>query len=162
MEHRSHPGDSGENVSLLAVRVLVERGSLRLVLAGELDLDGVPHLHREVRRALETWPSPAAVKIDLSHLRFIDVAGLRALDVACLFMSQSTGDFTVVGVPLDVLHAIEVSGIQVPGLSAARRPRNEVGQIPTGEAHIAAAGRAKRSRTEVPPRPERNSTKSHS
>lgn len=99
MEHVPGPKDSGGDADLLAVRVLVERRSLRVVLAGELDLGEVATIHREVRRALDTWPGPPVAKLDLSHLRFIDVAGLRALADACRVLQRSARTFDVIGVP---------------------------------------------------------------
>ena len=147
---------------LLAVRVLAERRSLRVVLAGQLDLGEVETLQVEVRRALITWPSPSVVKLDLGHLHFIGVAGLRGLADACRVLQRSSRSFTVVGTPRHVRRAIQVTGVQVPGVDAACRPDADVRQEKTGEADMAEPGRANRNRTAVPLRPERSSTRSHS
>lgn len=127
MEHVPGPKDSGGDADLLAVRVLVERRSLRVVLAGELDLGEVATIHREVRRALDTWPGPPVAKLDLSHLRFIDVAGLRALADACRVLQRSARTFDVIGVPRHVRRAVEVTGVEVPGMNVPRsRKRSTV------------------------------------
>ena len=139
----------------LAVRVLVEDGVLRVVLSGELDLGEVETLEREVSRAVETWDSPAYVKLDLSHLRFIDVAGVRALASVCRNLEAHAQELRVVGVPRHVLRAVEVTDIDVPALQKA------VQQI-KGEATPADFGRTNRSRTDVPDGFERNSTRSQS
>ena len=140
---------------LLAVRVLVEQESLRLVLAGELDLGEVETLEREVARVLETWPTPRCVRLDLSHLRFVDVAGVRALGSVCRDLEIHAKSFRVVGVPRHVLRALEVTGIDVPALAKAYQQR-------TGEADPADFGRTKRRRTDVPAGFDRSSTRSHS
>lgn len=162
MESRSGRNASGGDAQLLAVRVLAERRSLRVVLAGELDLGEVENLQREVRRALLTWPSPSIVKLDLGHLRFIDVAGLRGLADACRLLERSSRAFSVVGTPRHVHRAMQVTGVQVRGVDAAGRPGKDSCQEQTGDADIADPGLAKRKRTAVPLWPERSSTRSHS
>ncbi|WP_371476613.1 STAS domain-containing protein [Kitasatospora sp. NBC_00315] len=50
-----------------------------LEAAGELDLDGAPHLHTALRRALTTSPASPILVIDLAAVTFCDSCGLNAL-----------------------------------------------------------------------------------
>ena len=61
---------------LVVVRSEAESGRVGLRLIGELDLNTVELLEAELSRTREQ-SSPSV--IDLSELRFIDLAGLRAL-----------------------------------------------------------------------------------
>lgn len=160
MESRSGRSGCGGAAELLAVRILVERRSLRVVLAGELDLGEVETLQRDILRALVTWPCPSDVRLDLGHLRFIDVTGLRALAEACRILNRSSTTFSVVGTPRHVRRAIAVTGVQVPGVEA-EPPSRMTCQEQTG-VDMAGSGLAKRKRTAVPLRPDRSSTRSHS
>lgn len=139
-----------------AVWVLARASSLRVVLSGELDLDEVPTLYREVQRILGTWPSPAEVKFDLRLLRFVDVAGLRALAEVSGDLDDASGRFTAMAVPRHVRRAIAVTGVEAPALISPRQ------EDCFGSVELTEAGRAKRSRTAVPPLSDRSSTKSQS
>lgn len=131
MENQSGWTPIGESDGdLLAVRVVVADDCLRVVLAGELDLGEVAALDREVRRTMQVWPSPRVLKLDLSHLKFVDLEGLRALAGVCRRLERSAGSFSVVGAPRLVLRAMEVAGVVIPALENA--PLRHVASVRDG------------------------------
>ena len=61
----------------LTTAIVRERGGVRLMLRGELDMSGVLETETAVRAAAEL--TDGRLLIDLSELQFIDVFGARAL-----------------------------------------------------------------------------------
>ena len=57
-----------------------DSGTVRLVLAGELDISSAPHLEDELTRAEES--APPVIVLDLRSLEFMDSTGLRTVVTA--------------------------------------------------------------------------------
>lgn len=86
-----------------------------LRLDGELDLATRPVLERALG-AVAPGSGPA-VRLDVSHLDFADVASLRTLDDAAM---SSGNDFLLVGAPPLLRRVMRVSGFEHLRLEAAR------------------------------------------
>ena len=63
--------------SELTAAVVLENGAVRLMLRGELDMNGVIEAERSVEAAAELTED--RLVIDLAELRFMDLFGARAL-----------------------------------------------------------------------------------
>jgi anti-anti-sigma factor len=89
-----------------AVHAASERGGWRLGLVGELDLATVDLLAREVRCLASADARP--VLVDLRHLEFADVAGVRALLDACAVLAEHSRDVTMTQAPEGVERVLEL------------------------------------------------------
>ena len=112
---------SGEETApLFLIFTSRERRSASVKLVGDLDLTVTACLLRWAR-AFAARPVPA-VRLDLSGLKFIDVAGLRSLAEACATLRRSGGLIDVTGQPESLRRLAALTGIAIPaGLTTSIR-----------------------------------------
>ena len=79
----------------------------RVVVAGELDIDGVPRMDRALRRA-ERDAGP--VVLDMRQLEFIDCSGVKLLIAADLRLQRTGRRLLLRGVQADVGWCLELTG----------------------------------------------------
>jgi anti-anti-sigma factor len=65
-------------MSTLSLHTYKESDSVRVALAGELDLSSALVFEEELRR-IETETKPSLIVLDLSSLKFMDSTGLRLI-----------------------------------------------------------------------------------
>jgi anti-sigma B factor antagonist len=85
-------------------------GSVRLALAGEIDLDTVGSLHDAVAAALR-GRKPAALAIDLDGVTFIDSTGISGLVRARRLADAYRAAFRVINVTGAARWVLEVAGV---------------------------------------------------
>jgi anti-anti-sigma factor len=104
---------SGEETRpLFLIFTARERRSASVELAGDLDLTVVGCL-LDWARAFAARPVPA-VRVDISGLTFIDVAGLRALAEACGMLQRSGCLIDITGRSESVSRLTALTGIAIP------------------------------------------------
>jgi anti-anti-sigma factor len=99
-------------MSVLTIDVHVEAvGTVVVRPGGEIDAENAPELREVVTARLATQPAPAAIKIDLSEVGFIDSVGIGAL-VACFHAAAASGVALTVVNPTSYVHRIlYISGL---------------------------------------------------
>jgi len=85
-------------------------GEARITVSGELDLATAPELDDALRTAQR---SAAAVTLDMSRLRFIDVRGLRVVLAAAARARELGARFLVVRGPPAVTRVFELTATDV-------------------------------------------------
>jgi anti-anti-sigma factor len=91
----------------------------RVSLVGKLDVNTASCLTNWVR---EFSAGPLrAVRIDASGLRFVDIAGIRALAEACGMLDRRCGSFDLTALPAEACRLIILAGIDVPGRRGSLR-----------------------------------------
>jgi anti-anti-sigma factor len=106
----SHSGE--ETRPLFLIFASGERRSASVELVGDLDLTVVGCL-LDWARAFAARPV-SAVRVDVSGLTFIDVAGLRALAEACGMLQRSGCLIDITGRPESVSRLTALTGIAIP------------------------------------------------
>jgi anti-anti-sigma factor len=84
--------------AVLLVFASRKRRGARVALVGDLDVTAVRCLQDWVRSFTAGRP-PGTVRLDLSDLRFVDAAGLRALAVACTLLEKRCASVELAGLP---------------------------------------------------------------
>jgi anti-anti-sigma factor len=104
---------SGEETDpLFLIFTSRERRSASVKLVGDLDLTVTACLLHWAR-AFAARPVPA-VRMDVSGLKFIDVAGLRALSEACGMLRRSGCLIDITGQSESVSRLTALTGIAIP------------------------------------------------
>ncbi len=75
----SHLDDATPNDTSFEVRLDRDGHDIVAVLAGELDISGTAALAMAIHTILDEPLRPVSVAVDVTGLRFVDVAGTRAL-----------------------------------------------------------------------------------
>ncbi|HWE09809.1 MAG TPA: STAS domain-containing protein [Solirubrobacteraceae bacterium] len=91
----------------LVVGIVREPKTIKLVLAGELDLAAAPAFERQLEEIL--GEDARSVTIDLQDLRFLDSAGLRALLVAHRRLTDSGRELLLAPGPRAVQRLFELT-----------------------------------------------------
>ena len=102
------------------VETNAEGGSMHIALSGEIDLANAATVEEEIRAAVSDQPT--TVSVDLTHLTYLDSAGIRIL-FALASRLQALRIMLELVVPLDspTRRLIELSGFES---LAALRPAN--------------------------------------
>jgi anti-sigma B factor antagonist len=82
----------------LAIHIADDGDTTTLVLEGEIDMLTSTRLNRELDTLLDRQPAPAALRLELADVTFMDTTGVavllkarrRAIDVGCHFSVTST------------------------------------------------------------------------
>lgn len=89
-------------------RTAVHRGSARVTLVGELDLDTTPQLSEAVAACLAERPK--SLCLDLTGVAFCDCAGLNALLTARMSVLQAGVEFIVEGIGRQPARLLALAG----------------------------------------------------
>lgn len=95
---------------LLTVTTEITETTTRVGLTGELDIDGAPDVVRELVAAAND--DVERVVLDVSHLSFLDSAGLRAILESRRNLQDAGVVFTVEGVSGPVERVLEATGVR--------------------------------------------------
>jgi anti-sigma B factor antagonist len=89
--------------------VIDDGGTACIVLSGQVDLAARSEIEGAMEAAMAA--GPAAVRVDLSAVTFLDSSGIAALIMGFREAEAAEIPFTVVGGPPPVMRAIEISGL---------------------------------------------------
>jgi anti-anti-sigma factor len=105
-----------------ALRILTTRtaGYARAVVRGDLDSNTAACL-TDWAHSFIAHPAPA-IRLDLSGLWFVDVAGMRALACACRALLGACDAVEVAGLPETATRLMELTGAQLTGVRLIIRP----------------------------------------
>jgi anti-anti-sigma factor len=102
--------------AVLLVFASRKRRGARVALVGDLDGTTVRCLQDWARSFTARRP-PGAVRLDLSDLRFVDAAGLRALAVACTLLEKRCDSVELTGLSGALDRLADLTGTKLPGQS---------------------------------------------
>jgi anti-anti-sigma factor len=94
-----------------------KRRGVHVALVGDLDVTAVRCLQDWVRSFTAGRP-PGTVRLDLSDLRFVDAAGLRALVVACTLLQKRCASVELTGRPGALDRLADLTRAKLPGQPA--------------------------------------------
>lgn len=109
--HSPQWDDRGVGEHSLSVRVRFTPHLPVVRLAGELDLDS-EHLLTDALDSIAAAQCPAEVVVlDLSDVRFCDVAGLRAIETCAAILAATDKQLLLYHAPPAVLKLIAITGV---------------------------------------------------
>jgi stage II sporulation protein AA (anti-sigma F factor antagonist) len=85
-------------------------GSIRVVLAGELDQEEADRLHAGIEEVVQRH-APASIDIDATQLTFLDSAGIRALLTCHRSAGQNGSRMSISQVHPHVFQVLEITGL---------------------------------------------------
>jgi anti-anti-sigma factor len=93
------------------LRILIARNGrgAQVALVGDLDVTAVGCL-QDWARSFTAGPPPEAVRLDLSDLGFVDIAGFRALAEACGLLRRRCASVKLAGVPESLSRIADLTG----------------------------------------------------
>jgi anti-anti-sigma factor len=86
----------------------------QVALAGDLDITAVGCLE-DWARSFTAGPPPGAVRLDLSDLVFVDMAGFRALAAACGLLQRRCAAVGLTGRPESLNRIADLTGTDLLG-----------------------------------------------